>query len=144
MNTIAGALILSTALLAWPAQASAQEDRWTSWLGCWALVNENTLQGTGAARAAALSPVDTEVTDLEYEPRTCVERSGDGVTLTTTVPDQTPTVQTLFADDVSRPVTDEECRGTERTSWSAGGRLLFARADVTCDDGSPRTITGMG
>lgn len=144
MKTIAGALILSTALLAWPAPASSQEDRWAPWLGCWALVNENTLQGTGAARAAALSPVDTEPGELEYEPRTCVERTADGVILTTTVPEQTPTVQTLYADDVSRPVTDEECRGTERTSWSASGRLLFARAEVTCADTSPRAITGMG
>ena len=144
MNTIAGALILSAAVLALPADASAQEDRWAPFLGCWSLVNENTHEGAGAARAALLSPVEPPPTDPENEPRTCVERSTQGVTLTTTVPNQTPTVQTLFADGVNRPVTDEECRGSERTSWSTDGRLLFARADVTCADATPRAITGLG
>jgi hypothetical protein len=144
MKTIAGALMLSAALLTLPADASAQEERWTPWLGCWTLVNENTHEGAGAARAAFLSPVEPSVPDPENEPRTCVARASHGVTITTTVPNQAPTVQTLFADDVSRPLTDDECRGTERTSWSVDGRLLFARADVTCADATPRTITGLG
>jgi hypothetical protein len=73
-----------------------------------------------------------------------VARVPGGVTITTTVPGQAPTVQTLLADDVSRPISDDECRGSERTTWSTNGRLLFARASVTCADSAPRTITGLG
>lgn len=145
MKTMVGTVIMATILLALPAGASAQEDdRWTPWLGCWTLVNEATHEGAGAARAALLSPPEPREVDPETEPRACVARVPGGVTITTTVPDQTPTVQTLLADDVGRPITDDECRGTERTSWSTNGRLLFARANVTCADATPRTITGLG
>jgi hypothetical protein len=145
MKTIAGTVIMATILLALPARASAQEDdRWTPWLGCWTLVDEATHEGAGAARAALLSPPEPREVDPESEPRACVARVPGGVTITTTVPEQTPTVQTLLADDVSRSISDEECRGTERSSWSTTGRLLFARANVTCADAAPRTITGLG
>ena len=145
MKTIAGTVIMAAVLLALPAGASAQEDdRWTPWIGCWTLVNEATHEGAGAARASLLSPPEPREVDPESEPRACVARVPGGVTITTTVPDQTPTVQTLLADDVSRPISDDECRGTERTSWSTNGRLLFARANVTCADAAPRTITGLG
>ena len=145
MKTIAGTVIMAAVVLALPARASAQEDdRWTPWLGCWTLVDEATHEGAGAARAALLSPPEPREVDPQSEPRTCVARVPGGVTITTTVPEQAPTVQTLLADDVSRPISDDECRGTERTSWSANGRLLFARANVTCADAAPRTITGLG
>ena len=80
MRTIVGAMI-AAAWLASPAPASAQTDRWSAWVGCWALTTENVVQGRGAARAAALSPVegDQAQSPTDSVPLTCVVRSGDGV-----------------------------------------------------------------
>jgi len=145
MRTIVGAMI-AAAWLASPAAASAQTDRWSPWVGCWALTTENVLQGRGAARAAALSPLDgDEVQSPDGSvPQTCVARSGDGVRITTTVPDQPPVTQTIVADGSPHDLIDGDCRGVEHTEWSANGTRLLARAEVTCVGEVPRTLTGMG
>ena len=128
MKAVAGALICAAVLLAADAQAQTSQDtRWSSWLGCWELVANDA--GDGAAESA---------------PRTCVTPLGDnGVTITTTVPDQEPATQTLIPDGVARPIADEECKGTEQTEWSSNGQRLFARAEVTCADGAPRFVSGL-
>jgi len=145
MRTIVGAII-AAAWLASPAPASAQTDRWSPWVGCWALTTENVHEGRGAARAAALSPVDEEQAQAPTDsvPRTCVVRSGDGVRITTTVPDQPPVTQTIVADGSPHDLTDGDCHGVEHTEWSANGTRLLARAEVTCLGALPRTLTGMG
>ena len=142
MKAALGTLVVACGLLAMPADAAAQGDRWTPWVGCWALVTENVREGEGSARAAALSPVDAPAVDESTVPRTCVTRTGEGVTMVTTVPEQPPITQVLVTG-ASRDIEDGSCRGTERTEWSPSGARLFARAEVTCD-GKPRTITGMG
>ena len=41
------------------------------------------------------------------------------------------------------PGAENGCRGTEQSEWSSNGRRLFAHAEVTCSDGSARTISGL-
>jgi hypothetical protein len=151
MKTIIGLAIVA-ASLASPSIASAQTaqaaqaDRWKPWVGCWALTVEQTREGRGASQAAALTSTgpDADIIDDSQVPRTCVVRSGDGVTLTTTVPGQAPITQTVVADGSAHDITDGQCHGVEHTEWSTSGKRLFARAEMTCGSQLARTLTGIG
>jgi hypothetical protein len=142
-----GAVVLA-AWLASPSTASAQTDRqadkWRPWLGCWSLVTENVREGTGTSLGSAFVPGGDPSVPADSTPRTCVARSGDGVTMTTTVPGQQPITQTIVADGSPHDIADGECRGVERTQWSNNGTRLFAHADVKCDAQAPRVLTGFG
>jgi hypothetical protein len=46
----------------------------------------------------------------------------------------------VVPDGVSRPITDSECKGTERSEWSKDGARVFRTTDVTCGKEAPRTI----
>ena len=51
--------------------------------------------------------------------------------------------QTIIADGADHQVNDGGCTGTQRARWSADGRRLFTRAQVTCDGQPARTVTGL-
>lgn len=142
---LSGVLLAATAatiLLVTPATASAQDDRWSPWLGCWERVSDDVIEG--AAGLTGRSPFADEQPPARVEaPRTCVTRTDGGVTITTTVAGQDPITQTVVADGAPRPIVDGECRGTERTEWSSNGRRLYARADATCGT-EQRAISGLG
>jgi hypothetical protein len=144
MKTIIG-LAIVLASLAVPSTASAQSERWKPWLGCWSLTTENVREGRGASTADALTSPDLTSADVPEEtvPRTCVMPSGDGVTITTTVPGQAPITQTVVADGSGHDLTDGQCRGVEHTEWSASGRRLYAKAEMTCGNEAARTLTGI-
>jgi uncharacterized membrane protein YgcG len=109
-------LVLATA-------AQAQDARWAGWSGCW-----GPAQGAQAIEGA----------------RVCVERAGqNGVTLRTTIAGQPALEQTIIADGVDHPVSDNECRGTQHAEWSADGQRLFARAELMCGNENPRTVSGL-
>jgi hypothetical protein len=132
----------ATVLLGIPTSAAAQDDRWTPWLGCWERVSDDVIEG--AAGLTGRSAFEDEQAPARVEaPRTCVTRTGGGVTITTTVAGQDPITQTVVADGAPRPIVDGECRGTERTEWSSNGRRLYARADATCGT-EQRAISGLG
>jgi hypothetical protein len=131
-------------LMAAPALAQNTTDpRWSRWLGCWELVMENSREGapspTTAGRPPRSQPPDAA------RPQVCVEASPDGgATFSTRVGTQTPIVQTVVADGKDRPVTEDTCTGTQRAEWSADGRRLYARAELTCK-GEPgtRRVSGL-
>ena len=76
-------------------------------------------------------------------PQVCVEPSGNGAILTTRVANQTAIEQTIVADGADHPITDAECRGTQRAEWSGDGRKLYSRADLTCSsDKGNRRVSG--
>src|SRR5688572_7277321 len=143
MKTILSSAIVAMTCLALPSLASAQDDRWTPWLGCWTRITEGVRQGTGVAQATALSPADPVETPVAA-PRSCIVRSGDAVSVTITVPGEPPTVQTFLADGSPRQIDEGNCRGVEQRDWSQNGRRLFLKADVTCGAEPPRSVTGMG
>jgi uncharacterized membrane protein YgcG len=138
MKAIIGAIAIAGALFV-PAQEAAAEDaRWAPWLGCWQRVSEDVREGVEPFIRA------DESDGVETAPRVCVTQSGENqVTLTTTVPEQPPAEQMVIADGKPHPVAASECRGTEQAEWSTSGLRLFERASVICEDGLPRSISGM-
>jgi len=142
MKAFAPALALLLALPAY-AQQNTADPRWNRWIGCWELVVENAREGaptpdttTRAPRSRTLDPV---------RPQVCVEAApGGGATFTTKVGTQTPIVQTVIADGVGRPVTEDGCTGTQNAEWSADGLRLYARAELTCKgDPGTRRVSGL-
>jgi hypothetical protein len=125
--------------------ASAQAagtDRWAPWVGCWDLVEEDARDGADAAvpadgRRSTQPPAAT--------PRMCVARTGAaGATLTTSMRGQTVHELRLTPDGVEHPLTEAECRGTQRAEWSASGTRLFSSATLTCaGDTTARRVSGM-
>ena len=138
-------LILALALAA-PTVAQAQQidSRWTPWLGCWQLLDESVRQPLPFA-AAVLGAANARTPRAGDGVRVCVteSRETNGVTLTTTVEGQPALEQTIVADGAARPVSEAECRGTQRAEWSRGGSRLFARADVSCSDSTSRAVSGL-
>src|SRR5262245_46675134 len=137
MKSLLLASLISLAPLA--ANAQTVDARWTPWLGCWKLQDESVRQPLPFA-AAALGAASARVGRDADGVRVCVAPTSDatGVTLTTTVDQQPALEQTIVADAMSHPVTEAECRGTQRAEWSAAGARLYARADVTCSDQTSR------
>ncbi len=98
---------------------AAQVDaRFAGWLGCWRL--EDDLAGTGA--------------------RMCITPEKNGVRLQTIVGANKGIDELVVPDGVTRPITDTECKGTERAEWSEDGARVFRSTDVTCGKEAPRTI----
>ncbi len=136
-------LALAAAVLLFPMVSSAQQatdPKWNAWLGCWELVVEN-------ARDASTRPSPSRRTLPQSggssRPQVCVEPSGNGVTLTTRVANQAAIEQTIVADGADHPITDAECRGTQRAEWSGDGRKLYSRADLSCSaDKGNRRVSG--
>ena len=106
-----------------PAAASAQTDaRFAHWLGCWRL--EDDLVGTGA--------------------RVCIiPDDHNGVKLQTLVGTQRGADEVIIPDGVARPISDPECKGTERTEWSRDGLRVFRYTDVTCGKDPARKVSSI-
>jgi hypothetical protein len=101
------------------ASAAVQPDaQFASWLGCWRL--EDDLAGTGA--------------------RMCITPEQNGVRLQTVVGTNKGIDELVIPDGVSRPITDAECKGTERSEWSADRARIFRSTTVTCGKEAARTI----
>jgi hypothetical protein len=130
-------------LLAVPAQAQTADARWESWLGCWELTADNVRE---AAPAADRAPAGTPTLQRRGAvlPRVCVTRDGPGARFETTVSGQAALDHTIIADATDHPLTDADCRGTQRAEWSRDGLRFFSRADLTCtDDQAPRVVSGL-
>jgi len=115
------AIALLCGCIAAGAEARQADTRWSPWLGCWQLSGDSV--------------------------RVCVEpvEGTSGVRLTTTVETTSEPVlaQTLVADGTRQPVAEGQCSGWQQADWSATGERLFARAELTCKDGSTRRVTGL-
>ena len=115
--TFAAISCLSMAQLA----AAKVAPRLDNWLGCWRL--EDDLAGTGA--------------------RLCVTPEKDGVRLQTLVGAVKGADEVVIPDGTARPITDADCKGSERAEWSSDGQRVFRTIDVTCKNETPRTIKGV-
>jgi hypothetical protein len=101
------------------AASAAQVDaRFASWLGCWRL--DDDLAGTGA--------------------RMCITPEKDGVRMQTIVGANKGIDEVVIPDAVGRPITDAECKGTERAEWSKDGARVFRTTEVTCGKEAARTV----
>lgn len=138
MRSTTLAILFTAAAVLLPSRtALAQDMRWEPWLGCWDRTATDVRDDTGR-------PADETRPEESSVPRVCVTRNGNaGVTLSTTVPGQPPIEQALVPDGSPHPVSENSCSGTETTTWSRTGRLLFAKATVTCANGGTRTVSGL-
>ena len=106
-----------------PAAATAQTDpRFAYWLGCWRL--EDDLVGTGAR--VCITPDDR-----------------NGVKLQTLAGTARGSDEVIIADGVARPISDPECKGTERAEWSSDGLRVFRFTDVTCGKDPLRKVSSV-
>ena len=123
-----------------PIAAGAAGDldaRWSPWLGCWQLWEEQ---------------LDPSATDEIGETAALLDRTlvcvrpaheAGGVNLTAEAGDRVLVDRTLVADRVRRDVTETDCSGWEQSEWSADGRRLFTRAEIQCSDQPARRVTGI-
>jgi hypothetical protein len=143
--TIAVALV---GCLAGPAVVFAQSSpvpttsQWDLWAGCWILTDETT--DDADSPMARLFGLAARRTGGDAPARVCVTTdSPTTVTMTTSMGDRPVLTETIVADGTQRPLTDDACRGWQRNEWSARGPRLFASAEVTCGNQSPKKVSGL-
>lgn len=120
------ALLLSAPALAQESPA-AFDSRWTPYLGCWTIVQDQ--------RQPAPLPAGTMV---------CVQPSGRfGVAVTTTVDGRNVLEQTIVADGSAQPLSQADCKGTQNSNWSRDGERLFTNVELECANRPKRTISGI-
>ncbi|HET9467623.1 MAG TPA: hypothetical protein VFO48_04400 [Vicinamibacterales bacterium] len=119
-------------LSAAPARAqdtpAAFDSRWTPYLGCWTVVQNQ--RGHSAP-----VPAGTMV---------CVRPSGRfGVAITTTVDGKNVLEQTIVADGAPQKISQGDCAGTQTSDWSRDGERLFTRVELECANRPKRTVSGV-
>jgi hypothetical protein len=120
-------------------QAASPDARWTAWLGCWQQVEDSVRDES----------VPDSLRDRELRPTkgvvVCVTpgESDAGATFHTVIEKQAVLQETIVADGASHPIDEPGCSGQQRARWSDNGRRLFAHAELTCADGTERTISGL-
>ena len=140
------ALALPGAPLAQPAPqgeppASAVDQRWLPWIGCWQLVEE----------AGALPDAASDLAAFADSVMVCVTPAAPpapatDVVVTTLADGEQVLAETLSADGLEHPVDQSECRGRRRIAWSGDGARLYTRAELTCsvrDDARRLSAVGL-
>ena len=141
MRALAGFATIALTLLVAAGNASAETERWAPWIGCWERFGQELLNASLKGPSTSL-PIDE---DEATRPRVCVALSAPNqVTLTTSIPEEPETTLTVVADGATHPVDDADCHGQQRTEWSNNGRRLFTNGELTCRDGNPRYVSGLG
>lgn len=121
------ALLSSAPALAQDSPA-AFDSRWTPYLGCWQIVQDQ--RGVSAP-----VPAGTMV---------CVRPSGRfGVAVTTTVDGKNVLDQTIVADGSAQPISQGDCSGTQTNNWSRDGERLFTNVELECANRPKRTVSGI-
>jgi uncharacterized membrane protein YgcG len=120
--------------------APSSDARWTPFLGCWSLVEDEL-------RRPLLGDPAEEAADAAEEDRplglVCLAPEGDGVRLQTYSGDEDFLEETLTADGRERDSSRGRCRGSQQLDWSKDASLLFTRSELTCEEGRTRSITGI-
>src|SRR5262245_44721696 len=89
------------------AQGSARD--WLAWQGCW--------HADGAPAAEVL----------------CVVPDGAGIRMVTLEDGAVRAESRVIADNRSRTISQEGCRGSEVARWSADRRRVFLISQLTCE-----------
>ncbi|HEV3215198.1 MAG TPA: hypothetical protein VGZ27_05720 [Vicinamibacterales bacterium] len=154
MKTIIGIFAAAIALGAMPAGAQGPatsvssgagaraagprfDARWTPYLGCWRLLQEN-VRAEGAGAPPAATPAGPTIT-------VCVAPSGttSGVAMTTFADGNKILEQTAVADGAPRALAESGCTGTQTSEWSSDGLRLFTHVDLACNDRPAQTLSGL-
>ena len=146
-------LTLGIGLLALPLAATAgtqtpaapaTDPRWSPWLGCWQLLTESVRDGEiefaemfeRAAGMPARRVDGAQVCMLPGE-------TPDTVLQTTWVNNQRILQETLRGNGQAVSLTEAKCRGERRSEWSTSGKMLYTKADLTCEGQAPRKISSL-
>jgi hypothetical protein len=125
------------------AQNSASPDAgWTGWLGCWELLQDDTRAvSTLVPGGAPRRPPSRAVSDM----RVCVLPDGPdaAVKMTTWAADRVVLEQRILADGSQQPLEEKDCRGWQRSEWSATHRRLFTHAELECNNQPRRAVSGV-
>jgi hypothetical protein len=131
-----------------PQQVSTTDPRWSPWLGCWRLLDENVQPGTGVLeqRLSDTALSRRRPSRSSGDARVCVAPASQpsGVTLTTMVGSDTAIEETIFADGAEHPIVEPDCKGWQRTAWSISGERLFSSAEIACNNQALRKVSGLG
>jgi hypothetical protein len=120
--------LLSSAPAVAQDSPAAFDSRWTPYLGCWTIVQDQRGQ-------SAPVPAGTMV---------CVRPSGRfGIAITTTVDGKNVLEQTIVADGSPQPLSEGDCRGTQTSDWSRDGERLFTRVELDCANRPKRAVSGI-
>jgi hypothetical protein len=130
-------------LLAAPASAQTVDPRWAPYLGCWALQQESTGDGTEDLFAAAARALRRD--ERRDDVMICVTPSERAVTVAqqTVVNGDTVQNEMVPADGSETRAEEASCTSTRRAEWSDSGRLLFTRGTVNCEGQPERRVSGL-
>ena len=119
-----------------PSTPQRFDARWTAYLGCWRLVQENVSNEDAA-------PVMTTPTGPTIT--VCVRTSDatGGITMTTFADRKKVLEQSVVADAMSHPVVESGCNGTQTSEWSRDGLRLFTHVDLACNDRPKQSFSGL-
>jgi hypothetical protein len=106
------------------------DSRWTPWTGCWQLTLES---------------FDYDDERPESEIFVCLEPRANnmGVGVTTWADGSVVLSETLVADGTPYPLEESECEGWRSAEWSGDGERLFMHSELTCENDTARTVTGV-
>ena len=130
MGLLAAVTVTGSAQSPTPSSPARLDARWTPYLGCWRLFQDNVRES------------DVPVSDVMI---VCVAPSGadPGVTMTTVVAGRPILEQKIVADGVAHAVTEAGCQGTETSDWSRDAARVFTTATVQCSGRPTRVVSGV-
>jgi hypothetical protein len=132
--------MISAWILAFVAAAQTGDARWTPFLGCWNVVEDQVRRPILGDRDEELPEADRPMGLVCLAPE---GTEGSAVRLETFTGDEPGLEETLSADGEKRQLTQGKCHGWQQLSWSKDGSVLFTRSELTCDENRSRSITGM-
>jgi hypothetical protein len=130
IGTLAALLLAALPTLA-QAQAGQTRAGWQPYLGCWKPNAPTQAQAATGGQAAAEGGI------------LCFVPSGADVEMLTILDGAITHREGYFADGQPHPVEQDGCRGTESARFSEDGLRLYTTSELTCDNGTVRSSTGI-
>jgi hypothetical protein len=117
--------------------APVGDARWTPFLGCWSLVEDEVRQPLLG------DPLEESPEEDRPPGLVCLSPEGNGTRLQTFSGDEEFLAESLVADGKRHEISQGKCRGWQQLDWSKDASVLFTRSELTCEEGRTRTITGI-
>ncbi len=130
-------MMSSSVFLAVVLSTASTDARWTPFLGCWSLVEDEI-------RRPVLSDLE-EGGPEEDRPMglVCLAPEGNGVRLTTYSGEEAFLEDSLSADGQRHDVVRGRCHGWQEVDWSQDASILFTRSELTCEENRRRSVSGV-
>ncbi|HXV60145.1 MAG TPA: hypothetical protein VEK15_05585 [Vicinamibacteria bacterium] len=129
------------ALMLWATLIPSQDvdSKWTPWLGCFRLIEDESREPVLGLPDEELVP-ETPVTPIG---RVCLVPDSGGVRVTAFQQGVAFLERIQIADGERRTIEEGNCTGWQSLQWSADGRRLFTLSEITCEEGRRRTLSGI-